>query len=165
MLSPVMRSIRGRLAALRLSQHDLAAALGIAQSTLNGMLNGRRPAPAGFEEQATEALDRLERAEQAAAEARARAGVEMCGGNDEHDDADEGDETDALPDVLFLEDVAALLRCSPSTLKRRLRAQVFPVAPIQGIDKRPRWSKAAVMQWLAVGGPGSSPTGRRRRTA
>ena len=162
MLSPVMRSIRGRLAALRLSQHDLAAALGIAQSTLNGMLNGRRPAPAGFEKQATKALDRLERAEQAAAEARARAGVGTRGGNDEHD---EGDETDALPDVLFLEDVAALLRCSPSTLKRRLRAQVFPVAPIQGIDKRPRWSKAAVMQWLAVGGPGSSPTGRRRRMA
>ena len=162
MLSPVMRSIRGRLAALRLSQHDLAAALGIAQSTLNGMLNGRRPAPAGFEAQATEALDRLERAEQAAAEARARAGVDTRSGNDEHDG---GDEIDALPDVLFLEDVAALLRCSPSTLKRRLRAHVFPVAPIQGIDKRPRWSKAAVMQWLSVGGPGSSPTSRRRRTA
>ena len=74
-------------------------------------------------------------------------------------------DVDTLPDVLFLEDVAALLRCSPSTIKRRLRAHVFPVAPLPGIDKRPRWSKAAVMQWLAVGGPGSSPTGRRRRTA
>ena len=59
---------------------------------------------------------------------------------------------DALPDVLFLEDVAVLLRCSPSTIKRRLRAHVFPIAPLPGIDKRPRWSKAALAQWLAVGG-------------
>ena len=47
-----------------------------------------------------------------------------------------------LPEVLFIDDVAALLRCSPSTIKRRLRARVFPVAPLPGIDKRPRWSKA-----------------------
>ncbi len=70
---------------------------------------------------------------------------------------------DELPEVLFLEDVAALLRCSPSTIKRRLRAHVFPVAPLPGIDKRPRWSKAALAQWLTVGGAGRPLLGRRRR--
>ena len=70
-----------------------------------------------------------------------------------------------MPEVLFLEDVAALLRCSPSTLKRCLRARVVPVAPIQGIDKRPRWSRVAVMQWLSVGGAGAPPASRRRRAA
>ena len=33
---------------------------------------------------------------------------------------------DGLPEVLFIDDVAALLRCSPSTIKRRLRARVLP---------------------------------------
>ena len=72
---------------------------------------------------------------------------------------------DDLPEVLFLADVAALLRCSPSTIKRRLRAHVFPVAPLSGIDKRYRWSKVALLQWLAVGGSGAAVRGRRRRTA
>ena len=71
---------------------------------------------------------------------------------------------DELPAVLFLEDMAELLRCSTTTIKRRLRARVFPVAPLPGIDKRPRWSKAAVLHWLAVGGGGRSLGGRRRRT-
>ena len=76
--------------------------------------------------------------------------------------ADRG--TDDLPEVLFLEDVAALLRCSPSTIKRRLRARVFPVAPLPGIDKRHRWSKTALLTWLAGGGSGAAVVGRRRRT-
>ena len=164
MLSPLMRSIRGQLAELGLSQHDLAAALGISQSTLNAMLNGRRPARAGFEAQAAEALERLERVELAAAEAREKAVAGRRGmGSEQEEVAADGD-MDPLPEVLFLEDVAAVLRCSPSTIKRRLRAHTFPMAPIQGIDKRPRWSKAAVLQWLAVGGRSASPTGRRRRT-
>ena len=74
-------------------------------------------------------------------------------------------DVDELPEVLFLEDVAVLLRCSPSTIKRRLRAHVFPVAPLPGIDKRPRWSKAALAQWLTVGDAGGALSGRRRRPA
>ena len=72
---------------------------------------------------------------------------------------------DELPEVLFLEDVSVLLRCSPSTIKRRLRAHVFPVAPLPGIDKRPRWSKAALAQWLTVGDAGGPRPGRWRRPA
>ena len=74
-------------------------------------------------------------------------------------------EGSGLPEVLLLDDVAALLRCSPSTIKRRLRARVFPVAPLAGIDKRPRWSKAAVLRWLKVGGSGDAVRGRRRGRA
>ena len=80
------------------------------------------------------------------------------------DRADDDGGMNALPEVLFLDDMAALLRCSPSTIKRRLRAHVFPVPPLPGIDKRPRWSKAALAQWLAVGGSGRTVPGRRRRT-
>ncbi len=69
---------------------------------------------------------------------------------------------DGLPEVLLLEDVAALLRCSTTTVKRRLRAHVFPVAPLAGIDKRPRWSKAALLRWLESGGSGDAVRGRRR---
>lgn len=72
--------------------------------------------------------------------------------------------TDGLPEVLFLDDLAALLRCSPSTIMRRVRARVFPVAPLPGIDKRPRWSKAALLEWLAAGGSGRAVRGRARRT-
>ena len=72
--------------------------------------------------------------------------------------------TDGLPEVLLLDDVAALLRCSTTTIKRRLRARVFPVAPLAGIDKRPRWSKAALLRWLEAGGSGEAVRGRRRRT-
>ena len=71
--------------------------------------------------------------------------------------------SDSLPDVLLLDDMAALLRCSPSTIKRRLRAHVFPVAPLPAIDKRLRWSKAAMLRWLADGGSGR--TRPRKRTA
>ena len=78
--------------------------------------------------------------------------------------SDDDARTDGLPEVLFLDDLAKLLRCSPSTIKRRVRARVFPVAPLPGIDKRPRWSKAMVLRWLAVGGPGDG-AGRRRRRA
>ena len=76
-----------------------------------------------------------------------------------------GGGADALPEVLFIEDVAKLLRCSPSTIKRRVRARVFPVAPLLGIDKRPRWSKSALLAWLAAGGSGRAVRGRARRTA
>lgn len=66
------RRIRSRLAGLRLPQHTLAAMLGVSQTKLNLILNEHRKPPAGFEAEATAALDRLERAERAAARARAR---------------------------------------------------------------------------------------------
>ena len=68
-----------------------------------------------------------------------------------------------LPEVLFLPDLAALLRCSPKTIKRRLAAHVFPLAPLPGIDNRLRWSKATVTEWMAVGAPGHPLPARWKR--
>ena len=166
MVSPAIRSIRGRLAGLGLSQHDLAAVLEICQSTLNHILTGRRPAPAGFEARANRALDFLERVELAVAEARSKAVAEM-GGAARNAAGDDPIDVERLPAVLFLEELAALLRCSRATLERRIKSRVFPVSPIRGVDSRPRWSKVAVMQWLALGGPSDAPMRRRqqRRTA
>ena len=67
-----IRHLRGRIAELDLTQHDLAKALGINATAVNQILNGRRKPPADFEQRATAALDRLERAEKAAQEARQR---------------------------------------------------------------------------------------------
>ena len=160
--SPGIRAIRGRLAAIGLTQHDLAAALGLSQPTVNAILTGRRPAPKGFEARASRALGRLERVELAATEARAKA-VEEMGAAECNGSGDDAIDVELLPEVLFVEDLAALLRCSRWTLERRVKARVFPLAPIQGVDKRQRWSKAAVMQWLAMGGQDGAPARRRRR--
>ena len=165
MVSPAIRSLRDRLAGLGLSQHDLADVLEICQSTLNHILTGRHPAPEGFEARANRALDHLERVELAAAEARSKAVAEM-GGAARNAAGDDPIDVERLPAVLFLEELAAVLRCSRATLERRVKARVFPVPPIQGVDSRPRRSKLAVMQWLALGGPSDVPMRRRqRRTA
>ncbi|MCY4661780.1 MAG: hypothetical protein OXF93_18525 [Acidobacteria bacterium] len=165
MVSPAIRALRGRLAGLGLGQHDLADVLEICQSTLNHILTGRRPAPEGFAARANRALDYLERVELAAAEARSQAVAEM-GGAARNAAGDDPIDVETLPEVLFLEELARLLRCSRATLERRVKARVFPVPPIQGVDSRPRWSKLAVMQWLALGGPSDAPVRQRqRRTA
>ena len=66
------QAVRVRLAALGISQHALARALGISQATLSVWLNGYRQPPTGFEVEAAGALDLLEQAERAATEARAK---------------------------------------------------------------------------------------------
>ena len=62
---------------------------------------------------------------------------------------------DGLPAVLFVEDLAAVLRCSPSTIRRRLRARVLRIPTLPGVDKRPRFSRAAVLDFLGRGGRGN----------
>ena len=66
------RAIRAHLAALGVSQHALARALGVSQATLSLWLNGYRRPPAGFEAAAHAELDVMERADRAAAELRAQ---------------------------------------------------------------------------------------------
>ena len=53
-----------------------------------------------------------------------------------------------LPQVLLIEDVARLLRCSVKTVRRRMRSHDFPVPLLPSIDKRLRWSTAAVCDWI-----------------
>ena len=63
--------------------------------------------------------------------------------------------------VLFLADVAERLRCSPDTIRRRLRDGTFPVAPIPRIDHRMRFP-AADIEALAAGRVGVVSLPRRR---
>ena len=60
----------GRISELGLRQADLAAYLEMNQTTLNGILNGRRPIPENFVSHISKTLDRFERAEHAAEQAR-----------------------------------------------------------------------------------------------
>ena len=71
------QAIRSRLAALGVSQHALARALGVSQTTLSLWLNGYRQPPAGFEAAATAELDLMEAAERAAADARTLSGWQL----------------------------------------------------------------------------------------
>ena len=73
--------IRGRLAELRITQQELADQLGMGPTLINHILQGRRIPPPDFEARVNAALDRLEKAEQAADEARARVLAETAPGD------------------------------------------------------------------------------------
>ena len=57
-------------------------------------------------------------------------------------------EVEALPAVLVIAELARLLRCSPTTIRRRLADGVFPVAPVPGLGRTLRWYTADVRRWL-----------------
>lgn len=65
-------------------------------------------------------------------------------------------------DVLFMEDLAIVLRTSRSTIERRRRAGTFPIPELPSIDERPRWSRHAVERYLASSSRGVRPLPRRR---
>ena len=60
---------------------------------------------------------------------------------------------EALPDVLTIRELAPVLRCSVTTIKRRIRARSFPIPLLGGIDNRKRFAKSAVRRYLDGGGP------------
>ena len=67
-----------------------------------------------------------------------------------------------LPQVLPIGHLAKLLSCLVSPIRGRVRSRDFPVAPLAGIDRKPRWSAAAACGWIdACNAPGASPAGRR----
>jgi predicted DNA-binding transcriptional regulator AlpA len=83
---------------------------------------------------------------------------------------EKNEHADVLPhdvltaDVLFIEDVARILRTSRSTIERRRRAGTFPIPELPGIDGRPRWSRQAIERYLASTNEGlRSRRGRRTR--
>jgi hypothetical protein len=56
--------------------------------------------------------------------------------------------SDQLPDVLFLDDLSRLLRCSRRTLEQA-RADRRPLPPeMPSLDKRPRWLRSTVEEWM-----------------
>jgi hypothetical protein len=61
---------------------------------------------------------------------------------------------DDFSDVLLLADIAAVLRTSERTVKRRLRAGTFPIPMLPGIDKRIRFAKADIERFLLRGDAG-----------
>ena len=65
-------NFRARIASLNIRRGDVAAVVGIGQSLFSQDLNGRREPPADFGARVGAALNRLEAAEQAADEARAK---------------------------------------------------------------------------------------------
>jgi hypothetical protein len=70
----------------------------------------------------------------------------------------------AVTDVLFIEDVARVLRTSRSTIERRRRSGTFPIPELPAIDERPRWSRRAVERYLASTNGGLRPRRGRPRT-
>ena len=64
---------------------------------------------------------------------------------------------EALPDVLTLRELAAVLRCSESTIKRRIHARVFPIPRLRGLDKRLRFAATAVRRYLEENGRARTP--------
>ncbi|MDE2905812.1 MAG: helix-turn-helix domain-containing protein [Acidobacteriota bacterium] len=60
--------------------------------------------------------------------------------------------------------MADLLRCSVSTIRRRVRSNDFPVAPLPGIDKKLRWSMDAVCDWIDACSALDVPPVRKRNS-
>ena len=61
-------------------------------------------------------------------------------------------------DLIFIDELASLLRTSRSTIERQRRDGSFPFPEVSRIDKRPRWSRRAVEAALH-----ENRRGRRRR--
>lgn len=53
-----------------------------------------------------------------------------------------------IPAVCFLDDVCRVLRISRTTAERLRRHKAFPIPELPPLDKRPRWSGAAVAAFL-----------------
>lgn len=51
-------------------------------------------------------------------------------------------------EVLFIGDVAKLLGLSVRTIERKLAAGTFPIPCLASVDRRHRWSVAAVRRYL-----------------
>jgi predicted DNA-binding transcriptional regulator AlpA len=52
-------------------------------------------------------------------------------------------------DILFIDDVARMLKTSRATIERRLKEGTFPIPTLPGhIDKRPRWTRQVVERYL-----------------
>ena len=70
--STILAKIKGRIAEIGVRHADVAFHMGIHPSLLSAILHGRRTPPDGFCSHAMAVLDRIEQAEHAADEARAR---------------------------------------------------------------------------------------------
>jgi predicted DNA-binding transcriptional regulator AlpA len=73
------------------------------------------------------------------------------------------DQDDQKPSVLFLADVADMLRVSRSTIERRRREGTFPIPELPTLDRRPLWSRCEVERFVESSGRLKAPRGRPPR--
>lgn len=57
-------------------------------------------------------------------------------------------EAETTSDVLDKHAIAELLGYSVRWIEQRMRERRFPIPPLDGLGKKPRWSRAAVMRYL-----------------
>lgn len=100
--------------------------------------------------------------------ARDSEGAGQCAADDDQirsrlDNAARSDTVPASSSILFIDEVAALLRVSRSTIERRRRDGTFPIAELRGLDSRPRWSRQAVERFLTSSTGGLPRTRRASR--
>jgi hypothetical protein len=55
----------------------------------------------------------------------------------------------ALPEVLFVADLARVLRMSRRAIDRARKFRTFPIPQLPALGGRPRWSRVAVERFLA----------------
>ena len=72
MKETTVSKLRGRMAETGIRRQDVAILLGYSETMFSLLINGKRPAPEGFQARIHAALDRLERAERAAQKERER---------------------------------------------------------------------------------------------
>lgn len=69
--------------------------------------------------------------------------------------------TETRPAVLFIDDLCRELRVARTTVEKLRRHRCFPIPEMRSLDKRPRWTRAAVDAFLA---DEQRPTFGRRRS-
>lgn len=66
-----------------------------------------------------------------------------------------------IPAVCFIDDVARILRTSRRTIEKLRRHRCFPIPELKSLDKRPRWSGAAVQRFITDSDQARRTFGRR----
>ena len=66
-------------------------------------------------------------------------------------------------EVLFIDDVAGILRTSTRTIKRQLRAGTFFIPQLPRVDHRRRWSRQVVREAIATNGASVAAGPPKRR--
>ena len=79
-VTQAVRKLRGRIAEAGVRHQEVAALIGTHPTQFSNILNEHRPMPEGFEEKVGAALERLEMAKRAAADALKRSGVAVSDG-------------------------------------------------------------------------------------
>lgn len=64
--------------------------------------------------------------------------------------------------VVLIDELAAMLKTSVKTIRKRIYARAFPIPDIKGIDSKYRWSRAEVLAFIDRGG---AVQGRKRKAA